>query len=176
MSAKITPAFLKRRSVARGAPICVAAWLSLCAAAFAMASHSGWPSISHHRGHPNNESGTLRGLKHVHNELLGGDGSDTIWAGERGDVIWGDSHPGAQPTGQRDLLHGGGGSDWLYASHGYNLIWTGAGDDHIALVYGYGTVYCDGPGVKTLVVRYFPRNRHFRLVGCSRRVIVRYRA
>jgi hypothetical protein len=30
--------------------------------------------------------------------------------------------------------------------------------------------------VKTLVVRYLPENRHFRLVGCSHVVLVRYRA
>jgi len=156
--------------------VSVAASLSLCGGAFALASHEGWPSIGHHRGHPNNESGTLRGLEHVHNELLGGDGNDTIWAGEVGDVIWGDSHPGAQSSSQRDYLHGGAGDDWIYASHGFNLIWTGAGNDHVALVYGHGTVYCDGPGVKTLVVRYLPQNRHFRLVGCSHKVLVRYRA
>jgi len=73
-------------------------------------------------------------------------------------------------------LHGGPGPDWLYASHGLNDIWTGAGNDHVALVYGHGTVHCDGPGVKTLVVRYLPENRHFRLVGCRHVVLVRYRA
>ncbi|HWG08759.1 MAG TPA: hypothetical protein VN672_07095 [Solirubrobacteraceae bacterium] len=146
------------------------------AVALGMASHAGWPHATHHRGHPNNESGTMRGLDGRHNELLGGDGNDTIWAGDSGDVIWGDSHPGGQPTSQKDLLHGGPGSDWLYASHGHNVIWTGAGNDHVALVYGYGTVYCNGPGLKTLVVRYLPANRHFRLVGCGRRVLDRYRA
>lgn len=112
----------------------------------------------------------------VHNELLGGDGDDTIWAGNEGDVIWGDSHAGDQPTSQRDSLHGGAGEDWLYASHGYNHIWTGAGNDHIALVYGHGIVDCDGPGRKTLVMRYLPRNRPWTLVGCNDKVIVRYRA
>ena len=176
MAAKTTPAFLKLPRSVRAAAISIGAWVSLCGGAFAIASHEGWPLIGHHRGHPRNESGILRGLEHVHNELLGGDGNDTIWAGEMGDVIWGDSHAGAQPASQRDLLHGGPGDDWIYASHGFNLIWTRAGDDHVALVYGYGTVYCNGPGVKTLVVRYLPRNRHFRLVGCSHRVLVRYRA
>jgi Ca2+-binding RTX toxin-like protein len=150
--------------------------LSSGAAAFAMASHEGWPEIGYHRGHPHNESGVLRGHERVHNELLGGDGNDTIWAGNRGDVIWGDSHPGGQPLGQHDLLHGGPGSDWLYASHGFNVIWTGAGNDHVALVYGYGTVYCNGSGRKTLVMRYLPENRHWHLVGCRYVVIDRYRA
>jgi Ca2+-binding RTX toxin-like protein len=144
--------------------------------ALAEASHEGWPPIGHHEGHPNNESGTMRGLDGVHNMLLGGDGNDTIWAGNEGDVIWGDSHPEGNPGTQRDFLHGGPGEDWLYASHGYNVIWTGAGNDHVALVYGYGTVYCNGPGLKTLVMRYLPQNRHYNLVGCDHTAIVRYRA
>jgi hypothetical protein len=157
-------------------PIPVVALLVTAASAFGMADHTGWPPIGHHKGHPNNESGTMRGWAGVHNELLGGDGNDTIWAGNEGDVIWGDSHAGNQPTSQRDALHGGAGDDWLYASHGYNHIWTGAGNDHIALVYGSGIVDCDGPGHKTLVMRYLPQNRPWKLVGCTNKTIVRYRA
>ncbi len=163
--------------LAPGAVLALVAALALCApSALGTASHEGWPRIGHHVGHPHNESGTMRGLNGVHNMLLGGDGNDRIFAGGRGDVIWGDSHPGGQPESQHDWLHGGPGPDWLYASHGLNDIWTGAGTDHVALVYGHGTVHCDGPGVKTLVVRYLPQNRHFRLVGCRHVVLVRYRA
>lgn len=154
----------------------VAAALSACSLALAEASHAGWPEFGNHIGHPNNESGTMRGLNGVHNELLGGDGNDTIYAGNEGDVIWGDSHAGNQPTTQRDYLHGGAGNDWLYASHGHNIIWTGAGNDHLALVYGYGTVYCDGPGHKTLVMRKLAQNRHFKLIGCNDVRIVGYAA
>lgn len=150
--------------------------LAFGGSALGEADHTGWPREEHHEGHPDNESGVMRGHDGVHNYLLGGDGNDTIYAGNDGDVIWGDSHPGGQPTTQRDLLHGGSGEDWLYASWGYNAIWTGAGNDHIALVYGYGTVYCDGPGLKTLVMRYLPQNRHWNLVGCAHKVIVPYRA
>jgi len=144
--------------------------------ALGMADHAGWPRIGHHKGHPNNESGTMHGWKGVHNELLGGAGDDTIYAGRMGDVIWGDSHAVGNPGVQRDELHGGPGEDWLYSSHGYNHIWTGAGNDHVALVYGHGIVDCDGPGVKTLVVRYLPRNRPWKLKGCKHVRIVRYRA
>jgi len=147
----------------------------VCASAFALASHEGWPVTSHHVGHPNNESGVERGLDGIHNMLLGGDGNDIIWAGNEGDVIWGDSHPD-DPPNQYDQLHGGAGPDWIYASDGHNVIWTGAGDDHIALVYGYGTVFCNGPGVKTMVMRYLPANRHYKLIGCDHKVIVPYRA
>ena len=54
-------------------------------------------------------------------------------------------------------------ADWIYSSHGHDEIWTGAGDDHVALVYGWGTVHCNGPGLKTLVMRLLRRNRHWRL-------------
>ncbi len=156
--------------------LAVATALAWTAVAQGMADHTGWPAFGHHVGHPRNESGAMRGWKGVHNELLGGAGNDTIYAGDMGDVIWGDSHAFGNPANQRDELHGGPGSDWIYASHGYNHIWTGAGDDHVALVYGHGVVDCNGPGLKTLVMRYLPQNRPWKLVGCKHVRIVRYRA
>jgi hypothetical protein len=150
--------------------------LAFAAIALGEASHAGWPPEEHHEGHPNNESGVMRGEPNVHNYLLGGNVNDTIWAGNKGDVIWGDSHPSGQPSTQRDFLHGGPGEDWIYSSHGYNVIWTGAGNDHVALVYGFGTVYCNGPGLKTLVMRFLPANRHFHLVGCNHTVIEPFKA
>lgn len=144
----------------------------------AHANHEGWPRdecLKMDKG-PAGLSHTLVGLAHVHNWLLGGYGNDTIYAGTDGDVIWGDYHPEGQPESQRDYIHGGAGEDWIYSSHGYNEIWTGAGNDHLALVYGHGVVYCNGPGVKTLVMRYLPQNRPWRLVGCTHKVLVRYRA
>jgi RTX calcium-binding nonapeptide repeat (4 copies) len=147
-------------------------------ASAAEASHAGWPPdecLKMDKGPPG-LSHTLVGLKHVHNWLLGGYGNDTIYAGERGDVIWGDYHPEGQPESQRDYIHGGAGSDWIYSSHGYNEIWTGGGNDHLALVYGHGIVFCNGAGVKTFVMRYLPQNRPWKLVGCSHKVLDRYRA
>jgi Ca2+-binding RTX toxin-like protein len=111
-----------------------------------------------------------------HNELLGGDGNDTIHAGPAGDVIWGDSHAEGQSTTQVDRLYGGAGNDWIYASHGTNYIWTGAGEDHVLLVYGHGVVYCNGPGHKILVMRKLAANRHYRLIGCADKTIDPYAA
>lgn len=147
-------------------------------ASVAMANHTGWPQdecLKMDKG-PAGVSHTLVGLQHTHNWLLGGYGNDTFYAGERGDVIWGDYHPEGQPESQRDYIHGGAGADWIYSSHGYNEIWTGAGDDHLALVYGRGVVYCNGPGLKTFVMRYLPANRPWTLAGCSHKVLDRYRA
>jgi hypothetical protein len=147
-------------------------------ASVAEASHAGWPAdqcLKMDKGSPG-ISHTLVGLKHVHNWLLGGYGNDTIYGGDAGDVIWGDYHPEGQPESESDYLHAGAGNDWIYSSHGYNEIWTGAGDDHLALVYGHGTIHCNGPGVKTFVMRYLPQNRPWTLVGCTHKVLVRYRA
>jgi hypothetical protein len=144
----------------------------------AEANHEGWPAdecLKMDKGSAGH-SHTLVGLKRVHNWLLGGYGNDTIFGGDDGDVIWGDYHPEGQPESQSDYIHGGAGEDWIYSSHGYNEIWTGAGNDHLALVYGHGTVFCNGPGVKTFVMRYLPQNRLWTLVGCSHKVLVRYRA
>jgi hypothetical protein len=144
----------------------------------AEANHEGWPPdecLKMDKG-PAGAVHTLVGLEHVHNWLLGGYGNDTLYAGEAGDVMWGDYHPEGQPEDQRDYIHGGAGDDWIYSSHGYNEIWTGAGNDHLALVYGHGVVFCNGPGVKTFVMRYLPENRPWKLVGCEHKVLVRYRA
>jgi hypothetical protein len=147
-------------------------------ARIAEASHQGWPAdqcLKMDKG-PVGLSHTILGLRHVHNWLLGGYGNDTIYAGEAGDVIWGDYHPSGQPETEVDRIHGGAGSDWIYSSHGFNEIWTGAGDDHLALVYGHGTIHCNGPGVKTFVMRYLPQNRPWKLIGCAHKVIDPYRA
>jgi hypothetical protein len=144
----------------------------------AEANHEGWPHdecLKMDKGSAG-LSHVLVGLEHVHNWLLGGSGNDTIFGGGDGDVIWGDYRPAGQPESQSDYIHGGAGEDWIYSSHGYNEIWTGAGNDHLALVYGHGTVFCNGPGVKTFVMRYLPQNRPWKLVGCSHKVLVRYRA
>lgn len=82
---------------------------------------------------------------HRHNKLLGGHGSDTIYAGRTGDVIWGDYKPGGQPTGQFDRLTGGAGNDFIYASWGRNAIEAGAGDDFVKAFKGRGRIDC-GPG------------------------------
>jgi hypothetical protein len=149
------------------------------------ASHAGWPVCMRYGRYEcsgksfrntSNSNATFHGDPNEPNELLGGNGDDTLYAGNAGDVIWGDYEPSGQPESQSDSLHGGAGNDFIYASHGHNVIWTGAGNDQIALVYGHGTVYCNGPGLKTLVMRYLPANRHYTLVGCDHKKILPYRA
>jgi hypothetical protein len=147
-------------------------------ASAALANHAGWPADECLKMDKGGAGAwhTLIGVAGVHNWLLGGYGNDRVFAGDSGDVIWGDYHPSGQPESEQDFLHGGAGPDWIYASHGYNDIWTGAGNDHLALVYGHGVVHCNGKGVKTFVMRYLPQNRPWQLLGCSHKVLVRYRA
>jgi RTX calcium-binding nonapeptide repeat (4 copies) len=144
----------------------------------AEASHKGWPKdqcLKMDKGGVG-PTHTLDGLKNVHNWLLGGYGNDTIFAGNKGDVIWGDYQPAGQSEHEHDRLHGGAGNDWIYSSHGSSEIWTGAGNDHVALIYGHGTVHCNGPGLKVLVMRFLPQNRHWKLIGCNDIKIEPYKA
>ena len=85
-----------------------------------------------------------RGLAGGHNELLGGHGNDTIVAVQQGDVIWADYKPSGQPSTQTDRIFGGAGNDFIYASHGTNLIAAGGGKDYIKAHYGRGTIDCGG--------------------------------
>jgi Ca2+-binding RTX toxin-like protein len=87
-------------------------------------------------------SGTV--ARQGHNELLGGHGNDTIAAGQQGDVIWADYKPSGQPSTQTDRVFGGAGNDFIYASHGTNLIAAGGGNDYIKAHYGRGVIDCGG--------------------------------
>jgi Ca2+-binding RTX toxin-like protein len=82
--------------------------------------------------------------RHGHNELLGGHGNDTIFAGPQGDVIWGDYKPSGQPSSQFDRLVGGNSRDIIFASHGTNIIRAGGGDDWIKAHFGRGIIDCGG--------------------------------
>ena len=60
----------------------------------------------------------------------------------------------------------------IHALGGDDYVQTGAGNDHVLLVYGHGVVRCDGPGHKTIVLPKLPKNRHYQLIGCSDKTIV----
>jgi Ca2+-binding RTX toxin-like protein len=100
-----------------------------------------------------------------HNELLGGHGNDTIYAGPQGDVIWGDYKPSGQPSTQVDRMVGGAGRDFIYASHGTNDISAGSGNDYIKAHYGHGVIDCGG-GVDVLYVSRRAQ-KHYKIRRCE---------
>ena len=101
-----------------------------------------------------------------HNKLLGGHGSDTIYAGPWGDVVWGDYKPSGQPSSQHDRLYGGAGRDFIYASHGTNDIAAGGGNDWLKAHYGRGTIDCGGGNDLLYVSR--RAQKRYRITSCER--------
>ena len=150
--------------------------------AAANTSHAGWPRINGmllmnkldqsrpldaRPGHNRFASTGDPVSRHArHNELLGGHGNDRIHAGPWGDVIWGDYKPSGQPETQVDHLYGGPGKDFIYASHGTNVIRTGGGRDVIHAHFGRGTITC-GSGHPIVYISHRSRP-HYRLRGCHR--------
>jgi Ca2+-binding RTX toxin-like protein len=135
--------------------------------AAAKTSHRGWPHIDGRTViNASSRNMTITGLKNRHNELLGGGGSDTIYGGNAGDVIWGDYKPGNQPTRQVDRIYAGRGNDFIYASHGTNYISSGGGADQIHAHFGRGEIHC-GSANDVVYVSHASKP-HYRLFGCSR--------
>jgi Ca2+-binding RTX toxin-like protein len=145
-----------------------ALWLALPAFAYANTSHKGWPKINGDlKMHKQDQSGELRATKRFkHNELLGGHGNDVIIAGQVGDVIWGDYKPSGQPESQSDQLIGGPRKDFIYASHGYNLIRTNGGNDQVHAHFGRGEIFC-GKGKPTIFLSHRGRPG-WKLHNCHR--------
>jgi Ca2+-binding RTX toxin-like protein len=108
------------------------------------ASHTYWPKINGIVRKAKFKSKTYKGTRR-NDELLGHHGSDRVYGKDGSDVLWGDWQGPGQPGSQRDYISGGEGSDFIYASHGYNNILGGPGNDAISAHYGRGLIDC-GPG------------------------------
>jgi Ca2+-binding RTX toxin-like protein len=132
----------------------------------AKTSHKGWPHINGRLViNAKSRNATIRGVKHRHNELLGGNRNDTIYGGDAGDVIWGDYKPGNQSTTQVDRLFAGNGNDFIYASHGSNYISTGAGRDQVHAHFGHGEIHC-GSAQDVVFLSHISQPR-YKLFGCK---------
>src|ERR1043166_919992 len=105
----------------------VAVLVAIPAVAIASTSHAGWPVVDKADRQINKndvDNNTFTGHKGKHNELLGGHHNDTLIAGDIGDILWGDYHPSGNGPNQTDTIKGGPGKDFIYASHGKNIITT----------------------------------------------------
>jgi Ca2+-binding RTX toxin-like protein len=110
------------------------------------ASHDHWPRIDIENVQRSDKEGTTRLVgSGANDELMGHHTSDVLRGLGGSDVIWGDYDPVGQPASQVDRIFGGPGEDFIYGSHGRNVIFGGAGNDAISVHYGRGVVNC-GPG------------------------------
>lgn len=131
--------------------LALAATALFAGAAVAGAPHQSWPKrtgelwINHANGDATHH-GTAR-----NDELLGGHGDDVIYGHRGADVIWGDQNATGNTVHQWDHVYGGGGKDWIYASHGRATIYAGGGDDKVRVWFGHGFVDC-GAGHDILYV------------------------
>jgi len=136
------------------------------AVVLANTSHAGWPNIDGAlKINKQDQSTPLHGQANRHNELLGGHGSDTIYGGSAGDVLWGDYKPCCQPTTQVDHIFAGPGNDFIYTSHGTNYVHTGGGRDVVHAHFGRGEIFCDSSTV--MVFMSHVSRRRYRLHGCT---------
>jgi RTX calcium-binding nonapeptide repeat (4 copies) len=146
-----------------------AALLLCCAAAFttpvnANTSHAGWPRIDGKlvvNRYDRDE--TIRGRPGAHNELLGGNGDDTIIGGDAGDVIWGDYKPSGQPTTQVDHIDAGNGKNFIYTSHGTNYVNPGGGSSIVHAHFGRGVITCQSANTVVIVTHH----TQYKLHGCK---------
>lgn len=142
---------------------------ALPAIAVASTSHAGWPPIDKADIQINKTDvspNTFTGHPGKHNELLGGHGDDTLIAAEIGDVLWGDYHPSGNGPNQTDTIKGGPGKDYIYASHGKNVITTGGGHDQVHAHFGRGSITCSNP--KATVFLSHRSRPHYKLHNCPR--------
>jgi hypothetical protein len=125
--------------------------VAISATASGKVDQAGWPHITgknkrhffQAKKHGANRDASFTGTATA-DKILGAHGSDKLLGMGGVDVIWGDEIPN-NPANQTDLLDGGAGSDFIYASHGKSTIIGGDGNDKIHAHYGRGTISC-GPG------------------------------
>jgi hypothetical protein len=133
------------------APLTLFVFVLTAAVAAAKTSHAGWPKID---GTLYVNKTDIHAAKHGtprSDELLGGHGNDQLHGEGRADVLWGDQKPSGQPSTQFDELYGGDGDDFIFASHGMNIIHGGPGNDWVKAHFGHGRIDC-GPGRDLLYV------------------------
>jgi Ca2+-binding RTX toxin-like protein len=141
--------------------------IGLVAPASAGAPKDDWPKIDGELWINSDDLDTSHTGTTANDELLGGHGDDVI-AGRSGhDVLWGDHKASGNTKRQKDVMRGGPGKDWIYASHGRNEIYGGAGNDTIRVWFGRGTVDCGEGGDDILYVSK-TQNEKVKRTNCER--------
>ena len=131
------------------------------------ASHDQWPRIDIDNVKRSDKEGTTRlSGSEANDELMGHHTSDVLQGFGGSDVLWGDFDPVGQPPSQVDRIYGGAGEDFIYGSHGRNIIRGGAGNDAISVHYGRGVVNC-GPGRDIYHVAR-SRRKNYRFRNCEK--------
>lgn len=128
-------------------------------------SHKGWPKITGILWKVLDSRTHRREGTEDNDELLGHHGNDTVIGLDGRDVLWGDWELKGNGTRQSDVLRGGNGNDFLYPSHGRNLLYGGPGNDRIVAYYGHGLIDC-GPGDKDYAQTRWQSNA-YKVVNCE---------
>jgi hypothetical protein len=137
----------------------------------ASTSEAGWPPkecLKMDKG-PAGQHHTIVGMRHVHNWLLGGYGSDTIIGGDKGDVIWGDYQDCCWPKHQTAIIHAGNGRNVIYANDTLNYVWTGKNPKTVVHAHANGisgVIHCGSSS--QVIFLSVVSERHFKLDGCGR--------
>jgi Ca2+-binding RTX toxin-like protein len=143
----------------------LAAALAVTGVAPAKTSHEGWPKVTgKQKINASDANGTWKGTE-LNDKLLGGHGNDTLEGLGGNDVLWGDYKPSGQGTKQFDRINGGAGDDFLYASHGQNIMNAGPGNDSLKAHFGYGKIDC-GPGTDLLYISHSAQKK-YSIKGCE---------
>ena len=131
------------------------------------ADHSAWPTVNIENVKRADKEGTtvLEGSDQ-NDQLMGWHTSDTLRSGPGSDILWGDFDPNGQPASQVDKIFAGPGKDFIYGSHGRNVIYAGGGNDAISIHYGRGMLDC-GPGRDIYHVAR-SRKKKYRIRNCEK--------
>ena len=131
------------------------------------ASHDQWPRIDIENVQRSDKVGRTHLVgSAAADELMGHHTSDVLRGLAGSDVLWGDFDPFGQPARQVDRIYGGAGEDFIYGSHGRNVIYAGAGNDAISVHYGRGFLDC-GPGRDIYHVAR-SRKRRYKFRNCEK--------
>ena len=146
----------------------LATFVTIIAAGVAYATpKDDWPRINGELWINTDDLDTTHEGGPKNDELLGGHGDDVIYGRGKHDVIWGDHKATGNTKRQVDKIYGGPGKDWIYASHGRNVISGGAGDDTIRVWFGRGRVDC-GAGDDDILYVSKTQNKKVKRRNCEK--------